>query len=572
MKRRVYNVVVDETGQPIARALVKIQLNTHTFVADETKEVAAWGIDVLTDANGRWEVELEANDTMSDPNSYYRIVEHSRKGTVVNEYLIRVPSTGYTEPIWVANLLITSPEITPPPDAVLSIAADNNAQLKGDIRLLSGTGIELQQDNNAKTITIVNTGGGGGGGSHNLLSDTHTDTQPTAVQRGMLIVGQLVSGVLKWAGLAIGAAGKFLKSNGADVVWDNVTWNDVQNKPSTFPPSAHTHVKSDITDFAHTHPPSQITPQGSGSGLDADTVDGQHASAFAPATHTHSASDITSGRLSASRLPTSSTANRFLVVRTANSDPTYDTIQASDLPSHTHTKSQITDLETITTTPTANAVPKADSAGKLALGWIPQGSGSNLDADKLDGLDSTAFERVVNKGVANGYAPLDSNAKLPLTNLPSHNHSPSEITPQGHGSGLNADTVDGVHADNLKVAVVGLTIDGGGSAITTGFKGAIYVPFAGTIAEWTILSTDGNPPTTGSIEVDILKGTYANYPTMSSIVGTGTKPNIANNNKGQGTPVGWSTTTVNAGDCIGFQVTSVSSLKRVTIVLKVVKS
>ena len=117
-----------------------------------------------------------------------------------------------------------------------------------------------------------------------------------------------------------------------------------------------------------------------------------------------------------------------------------------------------------------------------------------------------------------------------------------------------------------------MTIDGGGSAITTGFKGAIYVPFAGTIAEWTILSTDGNPPTTGSIEVDILKGTYANYPTMSSIVGTGTKPNIANNNKGQGTPVGWSTTTVNAGDCIGFQVTSVSSLKRVTIVLKVVKS
>ena len=60
-----------------------------------------------------------------------------------------------------------------------------------------------------------------------MLSDTHTDTQPTTVQRGMLIVGQLVSGVLKWAGLAIGAAGKFLKSNGADVVWDNVTWNDV---------------------------------------------------------------------------------------------------------------------------------------------------------------------------------------------------------------------------------------------------------------------------------------------------------------------------------------------------------
>jgi hypothetical protein len=45
----------------------------------------------------------------------------------------------------------------------------------------------------------------------------------------------------------------------------------------------------------------------------------------------------------------------------------------------------------------------------------------------LDGLDSTAFERVSNKGVANGYAPLDANAKLPTTHLPSHSHQSSEV-------------------------------------------------------------------------------------------------------------------------------------------------
>jgi hypothetical protein len=385
---------------------------------------------------------------------------------------------------------------------VTGIAADNNQLLRGDVRLLAGTGIQLQQDNSSKTITIINTGGGGGGGgdvgAHNLLSDTHTDTQPTSVQRGMLIVGRLVAGVVKWAGLALGAAGKFLKSTGTDVVWGDVEWTDVKNRPSTFPPSPHT----------------------------------------------HDATDIVSGRLSASRLPTSPNANRFLVVRTANSDPVYDAIQASDLPSHTHTKSQITDLETITTTPTANAIPKADATGKIALGWIPQGSGSNLDADRLDGLDSTVFERIANKGVANGYAPLDASAKVPVANI----------------------------ADNLRVATVGLTVGDGVNAITTGFKGAIPVPFAGTITEWTIVSTDTNPPTTGSIEIDILKSTYANYPTMNSMVGTGTKPNIANSNKGTGTPTGWSTTTINAGDIIGFNVTSVTGLKRITIVLKVVKS
>ena len=96
------------------------------------------------------------------------------------------------------------------------------------------------------------------------------------------------------------SANQVPKWNATSSVWQpgNVDWTEITGKPSTFPPSPHTH----------------------------DTA------------------DIVSGRLTASRLPTSSTANRFLVVRTANADPVYDTIQASDLPSHTHTRSQITDF------------------------------------------------------------------------------------------------------------------------------------------------------------------------------------------------------------------------------------
>jgi hypothetical protein len=618
MKRRVFNVVVDEQGQPIARALVQIQLNTAAFVSDEQKEVAAWGIDVLTDANGRWEVELEANDTMSDPNSYYRVVEYSRKGTVVNEYLIRVPSTGFNEPIWIVNLLITPPEVTPPPNAVTSIAADNNTPLQGDVRLLAGAGIQLQQDNNAKTITIVNTGGGsgGGGGTDEKVKVFKDGTQIGTVARRLDfrgtgtvdfvvtedatndqfdIAANIKSGVITDTHIAANAniaktkispSGQWTK---AELPGDTVYTADNQelsNKTLVNPtikdvdatPIANRQLRvvdgeiiATDTTGAEGRYIRDTSIKGTGTlvtSLNADKVDGFEgadlekvvnkgvANGYAPLdanaklplthlpSHTHDASEIASGRLSASRLPTSSNANRFLVVRTANSDPTYDVIQASDLPTHTHTKSQITDLEQITTTPTANAVPKADASGKIAVGWIPQGSGSNLDADKLDGLDSTDFERIVNKGVANGYAPLDANAKVPATNI----------------------------ADNLRVATVGLTVGDGVNVITTGFKGAIPVPFAGTITEWTIVSTDANPPTSGSIEIDILKSTYANYPTMSSMVGTGTKPNIASSNKGTGTPTGWSTTTINAGDIIGFNVTSVTGLKRITIVLKVVKS
>jgi hypothetical protein len=48
---------------------------------------------------------------------------------------------------------------------------------------------------------------------------------------------------------------------------------------------------------------------GSGSGLDADTVDGSHASAFALASHVHSAADITTGTLAVARGGTGTTTS-----------------------------------------------------------------------------------------------------------------------------------------------------------------------------------------------------------------------------------------------------------------------
>jgi len=80
--------------------------------------------------------------------------------------------------------------------------------------------------------------------------------------------------------------------------WDTPFWGNIPDKPSTFPPSTH----------ASTH---------ASGGSDPVSLD---------------ASQITSGRLSLSRLPTSATANRFLVVRTANADPVYDAIAAADIP------------------------------------------------------------------------------------------------------------------------------------------------------------------------------------------------------------------------------------------------
>jgi hypothetical protein len=57
----------------------------------------------------------------------------------------------------------------------------------------------------------------GGGTAHNVLSATHSDSTAGSVVRGDLIVGKGASP--KWERLALGANGKYLKSDGNDVTW-----------------------------------------------------------------------------------------------------------------------------------------------------------------------------------------------------------------------------------------------------------------------------------------------------------------------------------------------------------------
>lgn len=111
---------------------------------------------------------------------------------------------------------------------------------------------------------------------------------------------------------------------------------------------------------------------------------------------------------------------------------------------------------------------------------------------------------------------------------------------------------------------IGITIDGGGSAITTGIKGFIEIPFACTITRVTMLADQS-----GSAVVDIWKDTYANYPpTDADSITASAVPTISTATKSQdSTLTGW-TTSVSAGDIIGFNVDSASTITRLTITLK----
>lgn len=53
-----------------------------------------------------------------------------------------------------------------------------------------------------------------------------------------------------------------------------------------------------------------------------------------------------------------------------------------------------------------------------AITKLNQGAGSGLDSDLLDGLHGAAYEQIINKGVANGYAPLGADGKVSPSYLP----------------------------------------------------------------------------------------------------------------------------------------------------------
>ena len=147
------------------------------------------------------------------------------------------------------------------------------------------------------------------------------------------------------------------------------------------------------------------------------------------------------------------------------------------------------------------------------------------------------------------------------------------LAPASGGGTTNFLRADGtwaapVPSTNQATASLQFVIDGGGSAITTGIKGFIEVPFACTINQVTMLADQ-----TGSAVVDIWKDTYANYPpTDADSITASAVPTISSATKSQNaTLTGW-TTAIAAGDILGFNVDSAATITRLTVSLKVTKT
>lgn len=115
---------------------------------------------------------------------------------------------------------------------------------------------------------------------------------------------------------------------------------------------------------------------------------------------------------------------------------------------------------------------------------------------------------------------------------------------------------------------IGITIDGGGSAITTGIKGFFQVPYACTISAVRMFADQS-----GDCVIDIWKDTYANFPpTDADTITASAPPTLSSAQKSEDTTLtGW-TKTITAGDILAYNVDSASTVTRVTLQLIVTRT
>lgn len=115
---------------------------------------------------------------------------------------------------------------------------------------------------------------------------------------------------------------------------------------------------------------------------------------------------------------------------------------------------------------------------------------------------------------------------------------------------------------------INFIIDGGGSAITTGVKGFVEIPYNMTITGWQVFGDQS-----GSIVVDVWRSTYATFPPVvgGTIAGT-EKPTLSSSQVNQDLTLSTWTTALSSGDVIGYNVDSVSTVTRVTVSIIGVKN
>ncbi|MCI0556943.1 MAG: hypothetical protein MN733_00485, partial [Nitrososphaera sp.] len=120
-------------------------------------------------------------------------------------------------------------------------------------------------------------------------------------------------------------------------------------------------------------------------------------------------------------------------------------------------------------------------------------------------------------------------------------------------------------ASNTKIATVGISFDGAGSALTAGGTTFVSVPYSATITGWTLLAD-----TTGSMVLDVKRCTGFNCNPTTSIAGT-EKPTLSSVWANQDNSLSSWTTAVAADSKFAFVLDSASTVTKANLVIRMDK-
>lgn len=159
---------------------------------------------------------------------------------------------------------------------------------------------------------------------------------------------------------------------------------------------------------------------------------------------------------------------------------------------------------------------------------------------------------------------VSANSKLLGSSGSGSGAPPSELS-IGSGLDLSASTLSVI--SNVRLGAIQATVNGGGSAPTTGIFADVYIPYACTITAATMLADQS-----GSAVIDVwITNAYSSTPTVANTITASALPTLSSAENSQDTTLtGW-TTSITAGSRARFKLNSITTCTWVQLTLTVTR-